>query len=162
MILDALAESARKRVAEAAKWRSLEEIRRQALSLPPKAAPFAFERVLRGKRLSFICEVKKASPSKGVIAEHFPYLEIAEEYEKAGWKEIRVGLAPQDGPMILKTYHYNPKDPAYEGMTQDELRAHFSEKLREEQAEGRKRRRPSGTRAAECFRRRRKRRGSGE
>ena len=52
MILDALAESARKRVAEAAKWRSLEEIRRQALSLPPKAAPFAFERVLRGKRLS--------------------------------------------------------------------------------------------------------------
>ena len=40
MILDALAESARKRVAEAAKWRSLEEIRRQALSLPPKAAPF--------------------------------------------------------------------------------------------------------------------------
>lgn len=62
--------------------------------------------------------------------------DLNEEYEKAGWKEIRVGLAPQDGPMILKTYHYNPKDPAYEGMTQDELRAHFSEKLREEQDEG--------------------------
>ena len=62
--------------------------------------------------------------------------DLNKEYEKAGWKEIRVGLALQDGPMILKTYHYNPKDPAYEGMTQDELRAHFSEKLREEQDEG--------------------------
>lgn len=62
--------------------------------------------------------------------------DLNEEYEKAGWKEIQVGLASPDGPMILKTYHYNPKDPAYEGMTQDELRAHFSEKLREEQDEG--------------------------
>ena len=62
--------------------------------------------------------------------------DLNKEYEKAGWKEIQVGLASPDGPMILKTYHYNPKDPAYEGMTQDELRAHFSEKLREEQDEG--------------------------
>lgn len=62
--------------------------------------------------------------------------DLNKEYEKAGWKEIQVGLASPDGPMILKTYHYNPKDPAYEGMTQDELRVHFSEKLREEQDEG--------------------------
>lgn len=62
--------------------------------------------------------------------------DLNKEYEKAGWKEIQVGLASPDGPMILKTYHYNPKDPAYEGMTQNELRAHFSEKLREEQDEG--------------------------
>ncbi len=95
MILDALAESARKRVAEAAKWRSLEEIRRQALSLPPKAAPFAFERVLRGKRLSFICEVKKASPSKGVIAPDFPYLAIAQEYERAGASAVSVLTEPE-------------------------------------------------------------------
>lgn len=95
MILDALAESARKRVAEAAKWRSLEEIRRQALSLPPKAAPFAFERVLRGKWLSFICEVKKASPSKGVIAPDFPYLAIAQEYERAGASAISVLTEPE-------------------------------------------------------------------
>ena len=95
MILDALAESARKRVAEAAKWRSLEESRRQALSLPPKAAPFAFERVLRGKRLSFICEVKKASPSKGVIAPDFPYLAIAQEYERAGASAISVLTEPE-------------------------------------------------------------------
>lgn len=95
MILDALAESARKRVAEAAKWRSLEEIRRQALSLPPKAAPFAFERVLRGKRLSFICEVKKASPSKGVITPDFPYLAIAQEYERAGASAVSVLTEPE-------------------------------------------------------------------
>lgn len=62
--------------------------------------------------------------------------DLNKEYEKAGWKEIQVGLASPDSPMILKTYHYNPKDPAYEGMTQDELRVHFFEKLREEQDEG--------------------------
>ena len=44
----------------------------------------AFERTLRMEGLSFICEVKKASPSKGLIAKEFPYLEIAEDYEKAG------------------------------------------------------------------------------
>ena len=44
----------------------------------------AFERALRIEGLSFICEVKKASPSKGLIAKEFPYLEIAEDYEKAG------------------------------------------------------------------------------
>ena len=44
----------------------------------------AFERALRMEGLSFICEVKKASPSKGLIAEEFSYLEIAEDYEKAG------------------------------------------------------------------------------
>lgn len=65
--------------------------------------------------------------------------DLNKEYEKAGWKEIQVGLASPDGPMILKTYHYNPKDPAYEGMTQDELQAHFSEKLREEQGESKPR-----------------------
>ena len=65
--------------------------------------------------------------------------DLNKEYEKAGWKGIQVGLASPDGPMVLKTYHYNPKDPAYEGMTQDELRAHFSEKLREEQGESKPR-----------------------
>lgn len=65
--------------------------------------------------------------------------DLNKEYEKAGWKEIQVGLISSNGPGILKTYHYNPKDPAYEGMTQDELRAHFSEKLREEQGESKPR-----------------------
>ncbi len=51
------------------------------------AAPstgFAFEKRLKEDGISFICEVKKASPSKGIIAEDFPYLEIAKSYEKAG------------------------------------------------------------------------------
>lgn len=65
--------------------------------------------------------------------------DLNKEYEKAGWKEIQVGLISSNGPGILKTYHYNPKDSAYEGMTQDELRAHFSEKLREEQGESKPR-----------------------
>ncbi len=45
---------------------------------------FAFEKRLKEDGISFICEVKKASPSKGIIAEDFPYLEIAKSYEKAG------------------------------------------------------------------------------
>ena len=44
----------------------------------------SFRKALTGEGLSFICEVKKASPSKGVIAEDFPYLKIASEYENAG------------------------------------------------------------------------------
>lgn len=43
-----------------------------------------FISALKRPELSFICEVKKASPSKGIIAENFPYLEIAKEYETAG------------------------------------------------------------------------------
>lgn len=65
--------------------------------------------------------------------------DLNKEYEKAGWKEIQVGLVSPDSPMVLRMYHYNPKDPAYEGMTQDELQAHFSEKLREEQGESKPR-----------------------
>ena len=45
---------------------------------------FPFERALKAEGISYICEVKKASPSKGVIAAEFPYLEIARSYEEAG------------------------------------------------------------------------------
>ena len=48
----------------------------------------AFERALRQPGMSFICEVKKASPSKGIIAEEFPYMEIAKDYEAAGASAI--------------------------------------------------------------------------
>ena len=65
--------------------------------------------------------------------------DLNKEYEKAGWKEIQVGLVLPDGQTTFRYYHYNPKDPAYEGMTQDELQAHFSEKLREEQGESKPR-----------------------
>lgn len=60
----------------------------------PEREPFAFEKALAGPGISFICEVKKASPSKGVIAEHFPYVEIAREYEAAGAAAISVLTEP--------------------------------------------------------------------
>ena len=49
---------------------------------------YRFQQALAGKDISFICEVKKASPSKGIIAEAFPYLQIAREYEQAGASAI--------------------------------------------------------------------------
>lgn len=81
-ILDRLADYARERVEQAKKKIPLEEIKRRALSLPKGS--FAFEEALRKPGLSFICECKKASPSKGLIAPDFPYLQIAKEYEAAG------------------------------------------------------------------------------
>ena len=56
--------------------------------------PFLFEQALGKDGISFICEVKKASPSKGIIAENFPYEEIAKEYEKAGADAISVLTEP--------------------------------------------------------------------
>ena len=68
-------------------------MKRQAYSLPQ--GTFAFENALKKPGLSFICECKKASPSKGVIAEEFPYLQIAKEYEAAGADCISVLTEPK-------------------------------------------------------------------
>ena len=92
-ILDELAAHARERVAAAKKEKPLEEMRRQALSLPK--GDFAFENALKKPDVSFICECKKASPSKGIIAPDFPYLEIAKEYEAAGADCISVLTEPK-------------------------------------------------------------------
>ena len=92
-ILDELAEYARVRVEENKKKASLEEIKEKAYALPK--GDFEFERALKKKGVSFICEVKKASPSKGVIAEDFPYLDIAREYEAAGADCISVLTEPK-------------------------------------------------------------------
>lgn len=92
-ILDQLAEHARQRVAAAQKAVPLEDLRRQAFSLPK--GNFGFEKALRKDGLSFICECKKASPSKGLIAPDFPYLEIAKEYEAAGADCISVLTEPK-------------------------------------------------------------------
>lgn len=111
-ILDRIAAKTRERISKEMRQVPLSEIRRQAeriLQDSQKAlsAPFSsgangsgasdlpdphnfsprsgsFRRALARPGISFICEVKKASPSKGVIAEHFPYLDIAREYEAAG------------------------------------------------------------------------------
>jgi indole-3-glycerol phosphate synthase len=61
---------------------------------PPLPPPPSFEQALRKPGLSFICEVKKASPSRGIIAEDFPYLHIAREYETAGAAAISVLTEP--------------------------------------------------------------------
>ncbi|MGI6579798.1 MAG: indole-3-glycerol phosphate synthase TrpC [Saccharofermentanales bacterium] len=92
-ILDQLADHARKRVDEAKRKVSLEKIKQEALSLPQGS--FAFENALRKSDISFICECKKASPSKGLIAADFPYVQIAKEYETAGADCISVLTEPK-------------------------------------------------------------------
>ncbi|MCR4638054.1 indole-3-glycerol phosphate synthase TrpC [Ruminococcus sp.] len=92
-ILDKLADHARERVAEAKKKLSLDEVKRLALALPKGG--FEFERALKKDDIAFICECKKASPSKGIIAEKFPYLQIAKDYEAAGADCISVLTEPK-------------------------------------------------------------------
>lgn len=92
-ILEQLAVHAKERTEEAKKKLPLEKIKEQALSLPK--GNFAFEQALRKQGLSFICECKKASPSKGIIAPEFPYLQIAKEYENAGVDCISVLTEPE-------------------------------------------------------------------
>jgi len=93
-VLERLAGYARNRVSEAKQRKSLAQIRFEALALPKRE--LAFEKALRRKGLSFICECKKASPSKGVIAPEFPYLQIAQEYEAAGADAISVLTEPRE------------------------------------------------------------------
>lgn len=92
-ILAKLAEHARERTEQAKGSLPLEDIRRQALSLPKGG--FVFEHALKQPGISFICECKKASPSKGLIAPEFPYLQIAKEYEAAGAAAISVLTEPK-------------------------------------------------------------------
>lgn len=92
-ILDQLADYARQRVEEARRQTPLAEIKQQALALPKGG--FRFEKALAKPGLSFICECKKASPSKGLIAADFPYLQIAKEYEAAGADAISVLTEPK-------------------------------------------------------------------
>ena len=101
-ILDELADYARERVKQAKQTASLDVVKAQALALSKSKTlsklsndDFAFERALRKPDISFICECKKASPSKGMIAPDFPYLEIAKEYENAGADCISVLTEPK-------------------------------------------------------------------
>lgn len=92
-ILEKLANHALERVETAKQKISLDEIKSRALSMP--TGDFEFEKALAKDGMSFICECKKASPSKGVIAEDFPYLQIAQDYEKAGADCISVLTEPK-------------------------------------------------------------------
>lgn len=93
MILDTIVEATKIRVAQEKQVESPETVKAAALALPSDTG-FPFEAALRQQDFNFICEVKKASPSKGIIAEHFPYLDIAKEYEVAGAAAISVLTEP--------------------------------------------------------------------
>ena len=93
MILDKIIEATKIRVAQEKQVESPEVVKAVALALPSDTG-FPFEVALRQQDFNFICEVKKASPSKGIIAEHFPYLDIAKEYEVAGAAAISVLTEP--------------------------------------------------------------------
>lgn len=94
MILDEIVEKTRIRVqrekAEVSEAAMIERAERTVSKLPP----FAFEQALAEPDIGFICEVKKASPSKGLIAKEFPYLQIAQDYEKSGAACISVLTEP--------------------------------------------------------------------
>lgn len=102
MILDEIAEKTKERVAEQKKKVPLEKMKRQALDIVAREtnngsspySKFLFRDNLAADGISFICEVKKASPSKGLIAPDFPYVEIAKEYEAAGASAISVLTEP--------------------------------------------------------------------
>jgi len=92
-ILDQIAQEARDRVDAASASVSTAQMRTRAFDTPIRGG-FPFEHALSAPGLSFICEVKKASPSKGLISPDFPYLEIAEDYEAGGAAAISVLTEP--------------------------------------------------------------------
>ncbi len=93
--MDEIVEETKKRVKKAKEEESLASIQRRAKeALNSKEAKRGFTNQLKRPGLNFICEVKKASPSKGIIAEEFPYVAIAREYEKAGAACISVLTEP--------------------------------------------------------------------
>ena len=94
MILDRIVESTRKRVEQDKEQKSPDAMEAQAQAMEADTG-FPFEEMLWENGIGFICEVKKASPSKGVIAEKFPYLDIARAYEQAGAGAISVLTEPE-------------------------------------------------------------------
>ena len=91
-ILNELALTAKKRTEKAKSKISADRIKDMAYNLPKDS--FEFENALKKEDIAFICECKKASPSKGLIAPDFPYLKIAKEYEEAGADCISVLTEP--------------------------------------------------------------------
>ena len=122
-ILDHLAAHARNRVAADQAETSLDVLQAQCRARG-RAHGARFRGALEKPGLSFICEVKRASPSKGVIAENFPYLEIARDYERAGADAISCLTEPKwflgsdqifweirgavDTPMLRKDFTVDP------------------------------------------------------
>lgn len=93
MILDEIAAKTKERIEAEKRKRTLTELQKNVAELEINT-DFPFEKALAKQGMSFICEVKKASPSKGIIAEHFPYVEIGKVYEAAGADAMSVLTEP--------------------------------------------------------------------
>ncbi len=112
MILNEIAQNTIKRVSKDKENISSEDMKAKALSLPK--GNFEFEKALRGQKVAIISEVKKASPSKGIISKDFPYLQTALEYEKVGATCISVLTEPKwflGSDEIFKEIRQNVKIP---------------------------------------------------
>ncbi len=95
MILDKIVESTKIRVNKIYENENVNKIKEDAIELAKNDKDkYRFEKSLKTKTIAFICEVKKASPSKGIIAKDFPYVEIAKEYEASGANAISVLTEP--------------------------------------------------------------------
>ena len=95
-ILEEIAAKTRVRVAENQQKITLAQMKEQAQALNADTG-FPMEQALKAEGISFICEVKKASPSKGLIAEDFPYREIAADYEEGGPGKIAlIGVSVEE------------------------------------------------------------------
>lgn len=92
-ILNEIAQKTRNRINEKMKFHPRDAVVGAALQAE-KQMGFPFERALESEDISFICEIKRASPSKGIISEDFPYFKIAKEYEAAGAAAISVLTEP--------------------------------------------------------------------
>ena len=106
MILEEIAARTRQRVEQCKQLRPLEQIKEEAEALRI-AGDFPFAKALGGDDITFICEVKKASPSKGVIAQDFPYMDIAMDYERAGAGAISC---------LTEPYYFQGKDEYLKGI----------------------------------------------
>ena len=105
MILDTLAAAARARIDKLEKVKNLAAVRAEAEQIHKQAATEerripasgakSFLVNLQRPGLNFICECKKASPSKGLISPEFPYLDIAKAYERGGGAAISVLTEPE-------------------------------------------------------------------
>ena len=93
-ILQTIATKTKERIEKQKILYPLEELKQACAQLPINQ-DFPFEQALRKEGLSYICECKKASPSKGLIDEDFNYLQIAKEYEKVGARAISVLTEPE-------------------------------------------------------------------
>ena len=93
-ILQTIANKTKERIEKQKALHPLEELKQACAKLPIKQ-DFPFEQALRKEGLSYICECKKASPSKGLIDENFHYLQISKEYEKVGARAISVLTEPK-------------------------------------------------------------------